>query len=170
MPLRAIHTPIVESVKPGTCNQTGNNAPKFRWPAITRIIIHEIAHHLGATDEEMAVNRKWPDSAELYSIFVRLLPWFPNHYNETQNRNAIRNNYAGPLIPFCAAKVHNRLHYLFTKSGSKTSNRQYGPSSENPNNLKGIRRGIRDKYSEKVRDKIIKVRTITEIEVKEWSK
>jgi hypothetical protein len=69
-----------------TCNQTGNDAPRFPWSnspegRTARFLIQCIAYHLGYDDDRMGRLRQFPPSRTTFDLFNRTLPWFAAHYN-----------------------------------------------------------------------------------------
>lgn len=145
-----------------TCNQTGNDAPRFPWSnspegRTARILIQCIAYHLGYDDERMGRLRQFPPSRTTFDLFNRTLPWFAAHYNETRAAVAAERGYPAILIePLTAADVHGRLLYLFTRPGNGDRERQYsvvGP--EHPFSPQQSRPGGRREVYDRCADEIV---------------
>lgn len=159
---------------PGTCNQTGNKAPRFKWPPAIRVLIHRIAHHLDYTDDQMARLRDFPNSETLYTLFVKTVPWFPDIYDESQLEAAARKGYDGPLGLFSEGKgpvkVYNRLLYLFTEPKDAKGPRRYGIGVEHPDNPQANRRGTDMLCSQEIMRRLKLGLTVSQEEVREWSR
>jgi hypothetical protein len=91
---------------------------------------------LGYDDDLMAKSHVFPPAQDIYDLFVRLLPWFGEHFNEVRKEKVERTGYIGPLKEFDAFKVENRVRYCFAKPGktlkSSKKPRYYGISTEHP--------------------------------------
>lgn len=128
---------------PGTCDQTGNRAPKFPWSSspigrFARIAALCCVYRLGYDDERMAKLHQFPNMNDIYKLFCALLPWFPDYYDSLRAKKAKAKKYTGPLEPFGAAKVDNRVRYCFAKPGRKNhdpTSRVYGISVEHPSSI-----------------------------------
>ena len=165
---------------PGTSAQTGNTAPKFQWATspegrTAKVGILCIAYHLGYQNEQMGIQRQWPDSDALFALFTSAFPWFAAFYDETRAAQAATSGYTGPLHPLNANLVHNRLLYLFTVPGKKATfgGRIYaamGP--EHPLSPDQAAPGkLRETYlacSKIIRDRLVKRETITREEAVKW--
>lgn len=160
--------------KPGTCNQTGNKAPRFDWPDAVRVIIHRIAHHLGYTDDQMFRLQQRPPSKDTYAIFVKTLPWFPEFYDDAQKVAAEAIGYPVEKLGLFSngkgpTKVDNRLLYLFAKPKSGKQPRQYGIGPEHPDHPHGNRRKTDLRCSVEVMRRLKMGLTISLEEVQRWS-
>lgn len=125
---------------PGTCNQTGNRAPKFPWShspvgRFARIAALCCAYRLGYDDDRMAKLHQFPSAEDLLALFLRLVPWFPAHYDAVREAKAASTNYTGPLEQFNAMDLENRVRYCFAvpgRRGHDQKSRLYGISVEHP--------------------------------------
>lgn len=124
---------------PGTCNQTGNDAPKYPWAhspvgRVAKVSAILSAYHLGYTDHQMATLHKLPPAVSIARVFDRLLPWFGDHYDRYRRYAAKERNYDGPLEPYNPYDVENRVRCCFVTPGSRrhTRDRKYGFSVEHP--------------------------------------
>jgi hypothetical protein len=160
--------------KPKTCKQTGNNAPRFKWPAAIRVLIHMLALDQGTNDDELCSQgvSRCVDKDRLYARFIKIVPWFEDLYNEAQKRRAVEIGYpVEKLEPFGPSKVENRLRYLFDEPGrSGIRPRRYGISVEHYKNPKASRRKVHLKCSEQIVDIIKSGETISKEQVEEWSR
>lgn len=140
MGTRVVNTGDADYRAPGTSDQTGNHAPKFPWRYLEAGRVAKVAglccaYHLGYTDDRMSSLHELPPAADIYRLFVRLLPWFPGVYDRHRARSAARSGYTGPLEPFNAADIENRVRYCFATPGSRAHTvtpRLYGISREHP--------------------------------------
>ena len=178
MPYIAAQRPNRKYAIPGTCNQTGNKAPRFPWSkswAAIRVLILEIAYHLDYTDEQMWSQHEWPPMDDMYRLFKRTVPWFPDLYDDYQLAAAKARGYDGPLGLFrdgCGPdKVHNRLRYCFETPGrSGGPSRQYGYSSEHPARTPGKRREIlHSSCGEEIMARLKMGKQISKAEMEAWS-
>lgn len=159
--------------EPGTCKQTGNHAPRFHWPGAIRVLIHRIAHHLGATDDEMMRLAKWPPTKSIYELFVATVPWFPDDYDTSQIAAAEAKGYDGPLHLFKdghgAEKIHNRLRYLFETPKHGKVPRRYGKSAEHFEHPQGNRRKVDLKCSKIILRYLTMRKIISKAQIERWS-
>jgi len=175
MSLKSVNRGNRSLKNPGTSNQTGNTAPRFQWPHAVRVIIACIAYHLDHTDDEMGRLRKFPKGKELYTIFVKTLPWFEEFYNSSQLEAAERKEYEGQLEKFNYSDVYNRLHYLYSKPGRKGNSpqsRKYGISVEHHDSVEQSekRKIVFARCSIEVMRRLKMGKTISRKDVERWSK
>lgn len=180
MSLRTTQGGDSSKATPGTCNQTGNHAPKFPWSfcpigRTARITVLVIAYYLDYTDDSMATNHKFPSREELGRLFVKLMPWFPAYYDEVRKVKAQESGYVGPLEAFNYDDCSNRLRYCFAKPGSRKhtkSPRLYGYSVEHPKSVEQQKLGGRGEVfvrcSEEILNRLKTGRTITRKEAEAW--
>lgn len=125
---------------PGTSNQTGNRAPKFPWSnspvgRCTRIVALCCAYRLGYDDDRMGKLHQFPPAKDLLGLFEKLMPWFPKFYNQYRAAAALRKDYDGPIEPFAAGDLENRVRYCYARPGRRGHDPQarvYGISVEHP--------------------------------------
>jgi hypothetical protein len=162
--------------KPGTCNQKGNNAPKFRWPPAIRVLVACIAYYQDYTDDQMGRLRNFPKGKDTFELFKSTVPWFEKEYNDTQKRSAKRKGYPlDELQPFAYDDVHGRLHYLYCKPGSKKHSehlRLYGISVEHHDSTEqhkpGGRAYVFAKCSVEIFRRLKFRKTISKAEITRW--
>jgi hypothetical protein len=175
MSLKVVNSSNRKCRTPGTCNQTGNTAPRFPWPAAIRILIKCLAHFLGYTDDGMWRLRIFPNPEILYIWFIKMVPWFPEYYDKCQIDAAKAKGYPIEKLGLFRDgkgkdKVYNRLLYEFTEPGSRKRNkkRSYGISVENPDNPKGNRRSVECYCSSIIMRRLKTQKTINKAEVERW--
>ncbi len=152
MAFKTVQTGDDWNKQPGTCNQTGNSAPRFPWAKtalgrFARTAALCCAYKLGHDDDMMGKNRQFPPMRETFRLFCKLLPWFPRFFDAVQKLSATRKGYPLQLLqPFNSDDVHGRVHYCFAKPGSKRHSphpRLYGISVEHPSSTYQRRKGGR---------------------------
>jgi hypothetical protein len=90
------------------------------------------AYHLKYNDVDMGETQKFPPAQDL-DIFVKVLPWFPKHYDDYRTARALEIGYTGPIEPFNNGDVQGRIRYCFATPGSRRHDpkaRGYGQSTE----------------------------------------
>jgi hypothetical protein len=160
--------------KPGTCDQTGNHAPKFSWKGTPEgrtalIFILCSSYHLGYDDSRMA-NRDRPPAKVLYKLFVKAMPWFPRHYNQYRKAKIRKSGFTGKVDLFGPDDVYNRLLYMFAKPKHKGQARQYGLSGEHPGSILQAK-GLHEYWvacSEECSERLIHGLKISPEEAKQW--
>lgn len=125
----------------------------------------------------MASTHKFPPAKQLAGVFLRLMPWFAEHYDQVQSQQALEKGYIGPLEPFNAMDVENRVRYCFAKPGSKgqhPEDRKYGYSSEHHRSIAQMKPGGRGEVyarcSEEIERRIKAGEEVTLEEAMEWGK
>jgi hypothetical protein len=150
--------------RPGTCDQTGNSAPKYPWSAsrvgrFARIAALCCAYKLGYDDDRMAKLHEFPPADDIARLFNRLVPWFADHYNELRESQAEEKGYVGPLQPFGPGDVENRVRYCFALPGRRGHDpraRGYGISVEHPSSTYQRREGGRGEVFARCSEEIMR--------------
>lgn len=177
--MKAVRDGDGDNGRAGTCNQTGNSAPKFNWPHAVRVLIACIAYHQGYTDDQMARKGKnrFPRSKDTFAIFQKTLPWFESWYNAVLKSKSISKGYPlEKLKPFAANDVHGRLHYLFAEPGSTKASREqerkYGISKEHHDAIEQYnrRRIVFARCSQEIHRRLTLGLTISRSEIDDWSR